>query len=332
MRIDKEEIISEFGLKPFGAKGWLSNKSIVCPECGKGGKFGINISDDGGGVHCFKCEYSESIFKYLNRIGRKDLIKNQQEFSLKVGIKKPIFEKEEEEINLPEIKLPSGFKRIEYDDYLENRNFKGYQYEEFQVGIIEHFLERKLHNYLIFVIKQNGKNVAWLARSKRSKKWHEQNIRDHKDGKCQLVLRYRNSENTDFDKIIGGFDEINENTHTVIVVEGLFDKVNISNIIQSEKYDEIKVIFTFGNKFSDNQIKLLRKTNVENVILMYDYKTIVQSKEYSLLLSRWFNVDVCRIDDEEIDPGNMDKKYFLERLTERKNFMYFYTNNLNKVL
>ena len=43
MRYDKERIIEEFALTPFGARGWLTNKDMECPFCGKAGKWGIII-------------------------------------------------------------------------------------------------------------------------------------------------------------------------------------------------------------------------------------------------------------------------------------------------
>jgi len=329
MKIDHDEIISELDLKPFGAKGWLANKNLCCPECGKKGKFGIKLTGDGGAVNCFKCEHSESIFKYLRSIGKGDLIRNGQEYSEKLKLKKPEFVKDELIEDLKEIELPKGFERINYDKYLSSRNFKSHQYDQFEVGCTEHFLEKKLHNYVIFVIKQKGIRVAWLARSKYTKEWHEENLRKHKEEGGSLVLRYKNSPNTDFDRILGGFDEITDKTHTVIAVEGLLDKTNISNLLETEKDDSIKVVFTFGNKFSENQIKLLKGTNVENVILMYDFNTIKQSKRYSVELSRWFNVDVCKINDENIDTGNMNKQYLLNLLETKQNFLYFYRSQFN---
>jgi hypothetical protein len=239
-----------------------------------------------------------------------------------------IKKEDQENEELVECKLPKGYNRIYFDSYLRERNFKTYQYDQFEVGITNNFLEKRLHNYLIFVLKQEGKMVGWLARSKYSKEWHKKNLEDYKSGICRLVLRYENSKGTDFDKILGGFDEITDNTVTVILVEGLFDKTNTSNILQTNKSEELKVCFTFGNKVSDNQIKLLRKTKVKNIILMYDSNTIKQSRKYSMELSKYFNVEVCSINDPEIDPGNADKNFIYNLLDNSKNFLYFYNSKL----
>ena len=336
MKVNEERIIAEFGLVPFGAKGWMKSDEIVCPNCQKSGKFGIKFSKNSGAIHCFKCEHSANLIVYLKEVGRKDLIEFEQTVSINGGLVKPVFEAVEVEEELPEVSLPKGYTRINYDAYLSDRNFKSYQYDQFEVGITNHFLESRLHNYLIFVLKQKGRIVGWLARSKYSKEWHKKNLEDSKQGLCTLQLRYMNSTGTDFEKILGGIDEITENTHTVIAVEGLFDKTNVSNLLRTNESEELKVLMTFGNKFSSSQLRSLRQTNVENVILMYDPGTISQSKQYSLELSRWFNVDVCLMDKtrktingDEVDPGNIDIKYLFEVLSKRQNFLYFYHSTLS---
>lgn len=331
MRINKEDCVVELSLVPFGGKGWMQGIDLSCPECGKTGKFGIMFSDDSGVAHCFKCDYSTNLIVFLKSIGRTDLILYEREISLKSTLKtiKRTIEQVEE---LPEVILPKGYRKIDHDEYLEERNFKGYQYRQFEVGVTDHFLEKRLRNYLIFVLKQRGKTVGWIARSKYSKEWHKENSERHKEFGDYLKLRYINSTGTDFERIIGGFDEITENTHTVIVTEGLFDKTNISNHLKTEESEELKVIFTFGNKFSVSQIELLRTTKVKTVVLMYDPNTIKQSKQYSMELSKWFETYVCYIKDEEIDPGNMSKKYLAETLENMENNIYFYSSSLECIL
>ena len=53
MRYDKEQIIVDFGLKPFGSQGWMTNKDMECPYCGKSGKWGIIFNDTG--IATFHC-------------------------------------------------------------------------------------------------------------------------------------------------------------------------------------------------------------------------------------------------------------------------------------
>lgn len=330
--VDKGKLISEFNLKPFGSKGWFRSDLLCCPYCGRSDKFGIFFSEGNGVTHCFReCSKNLSLVKYLKQINREEFIIYEQEFSINDKLK-PLFGDNKEELKeLQEIDLPKGFKRIYSDEYLTERNFTDWQYELFEVGVTDHFLERKLKNYLIFCIKQEGKIVAWLARSKRDKEWHKENLKRSKEGLEKLVLRYKNSPGTDFDRIIGGYDQITDNTHTVFIVEGIFDMTNLSNLLKTYESEEVKVIFTFGNSMSDHQIDLLLKKKIKRVILMYDYGTVRQLKELSLKLSRWYEVDICDIGFEDIDPGNIDKKYLNKLLLNLKNYIYFYSSKLNNL-
>lgn len=326
--IDSSRAIKELGLTPFGAKGWYFNVDMECPECGKPGKFGIRFSSSGGAVHCFKCDFSESIYKYLRSSGRGNLISGEREMSINVTLTTLGVEKKMKE-ELPEVTLPRGFREIRNDTYLDSRNFT--QYDEFRPGITDHYAERKLKDYIIFQIFQGGRRVGWVARSKKSKEWHKKNLEDYKAGKGLLCLRYMNSTGTDFSSILGGIDDVTDNTHTVFIVEGLFDKTNLSNMLGAENSEEVKVLFTFGNKISDDQINVLRQSNVEYVILMYDANTISQSKHCAVMLSRWFEVDVCSINDENIDPGNINEEYLYKVLSTKQNFLYFYNHKIQKI-
>lgn len=332
MKINKQQVIDALGLKYFGSKGWMNSEDTRCPICNRVDKFGVLFTPTGGVTHCFyNCGDNMSLYAYLKHIGRNDLVNYEFEVRLSAKVRSLIEEVQVEE-EIPEVTLPKGYERIYFDQYLKDRNFRYYQYQQFEVGITNHFLEKRLHGYLIFVLKQRGKIVGWLARSKKSKEWHKNNLEQFKLGKELLVLRYMNSTGTDFEKILGGFDDITERTETVIAVEGLFDKTNISNIVHDNTSEALKVIFTFGDKFSDHQIKLLKTTAVRKVILMYDANTIKQSKQYSMELSKYFEVDVCYIDNPEIDPGNMTENYFNEIIKNKKNFLYFYGSKLSSKL
>ena len=111
---------------------------------------------------------------------------------------------------------PFGFQRLYFDTYLEERNFLPEHYELFQVG--ETKIYPKLVGYLIFqFFNEKGECIAWMARSRKDKKWHEENLKNFKAGLGQLVLRYDNSLDTDFSKILGGYNEITSKTDTLIL-------------------------------------------------------------------------------------------------------------------
>lgn len=326
-----EKVKDDLRLRPFGAKGWLSNSNLACPECSRKGKFGIKQGEGGGVVHCFFCDYTASLYKYLIAINRKDLIAYEIEISLKTTLKRLSDDDEDESDEIPEVQLPKGFKRIFDDEYLNRRGWLPHHYEEYQVGTANHVLSKKLRDYLIFSIFQEGKRLSWLARTKNDYNWHKQNIEQAKEGLCKLIPRYRNSDGTEFDRILGGIDAVTDNTHTVILVEGMFDCTNTDTVLGLRETQDVRCCFTFGNKISDSQIEILkRKKGIETVILMYDYDTIKQSKTYGLKLSKHFNTYVTLNENPDIDPGNMDLKFAVNLLKNKMTALEFYLNMLNE--
>lgn len=116
------------------------------------------------------------------------------------------------------------------------------------------------------------------------------------------------------------------------MVEGLFDKVNIDYLLDLGVDERVACCFTFGKKISPGQLKLMRKTSIKQVILMYDEDALVESKENSINLSRYFDVKVCRIKDKDIDPGNMTLPYLEGVLNGMKDPLNFYLNNLDTTI
>ncbi len=327
MKFDKEEIISSLNLNPFGSQGWLANKQ-ACPFCGKSGKWGVIFTEQGGVFHCWKCGKKVSLFLYLKEIGRKDLCRVEYQKTLKIGIT-PIFKEEEiREEREDEVVLPKKLIKIDDDEYLNSRGFLDIHYKEFEPSYTNYFLESDLFNYIVFKIKQKGKIIAWLARSRYSKEWHKENLERAKQGKEILKLRYRNSE-SNFNHFIGGYDMIYPETKTIILVEGLFDKVNIDRLLNLDKNIDIACCCTFGNSVSKEQINLLREKHINNIILMYDPDALIQSKDYGVKLSRYFNTQIALIKDKNIDPGNMDLKYLNKTLSNLETPFSFYTNYLH---
>jgi hypothetical protein len=181
----------------------------------------------------------------------------------------PLIDDEEEETTeeIKECTLPKKLEYIEKDEYLDKRGFVKRYYEEFRPAETKFFLERKLHDKFIFQFTMNGKLAAWLARSKKSKEWHEENLKRFKEGMEKLVLRYENSRDG-FSHVIGGYDNITNETDTVIIVEGMFDYISVDTKLHLYESPDIKCVFTFGNNMGLSQIRLLRdKPGIRNVIL-----------------------------------------------------------------
>ena len=237
MRYDKEQIIVDFGLKPFGSQGWMTNKGMECPYCGKSGKWGIIFNDTGiATFHCWKCPRKVSLYEFLKKLGRTDLAKKTYTVKPDEIDKCPklLWVQEEElvkEEDLKPVSLPLRLKPLVNDSYLNNRGFREEHYKQFEPSYTDTPLEPKLKNFIIFKMKVDGVCVAWWARSRYTKEWHKENLEAYKRHEADLVLRYRNSENN-FQDLLGGCDEIVlGKTETVILVEGIFDAVNIQNLL-----------------------------------------------------------------------------------------------------
>lgn len=319
IRIDKDEIISELNLTNFGSQGWLQDKNGNCPFCGKPKKWGIHFNEVGNSLvfHCWRCNTKTSTFNLLKQIGRLDLIRSTYENSVKSNYVELVpdnkDQKEVKDLELKKISLPLRLKNINQDPYLDQRGFKKYHYEEFEPSYTDSFLEKSLKNYIIFKIKMDHNIVAWLARSRYSKEWHENNLKESKKRGIKPQLRYENSR-TDFTKILGGYDNINENTESVIIVEGLFDYIGVDNKLNLHESDFLKCVFTFGNSISTEQINLLIRKGIHNVILMYDPDKPDQIKSAGLILQRFFNTKIALLRNNKIDPGDASVDELLNSL------------------
>ena len=77
MRYDKEQIIVDFGLKPFGSQGWMTNKDMECPYCGNSGKWGIIFNDTCiATFHCWKCPRNVSLYEFLKKLSADNQLNN----------------------------------------------------------------------------------------------------------------------------------------------------------------------------------------------------------------------------------------------------------------
>lgn len=339
MNFDKQTIIDEFSLKPFGARGWMRSNQLVCPSCAQNDEFSIKFTDDGGVMHCLHSKscnnYSTSLYNYLKGIGKLDLIIYEKTIKLDEF---PDFSESNEVIEeiseLPLRRPPIGFRRVEFDEYLNGRNFDEKHYKLFQVGQTR--LDPSLKGHLIFqFFNENGECTAWMSRSKRDKGWHNENLRKFKLGLCDLKLRYKNSPNTDFGRLLGGYNEITENTDTLIIVEGLFDKVNVDRELGLLYQEDVKCLFTFGDKISIDQVNLINKfENIKDIFIMYDENTINESKHSGLaiLSNTDKSVRVCEIKQKDIDPGIMGVEQLCDVLEQSVNGFEFYYGKLDGII
>ena len=339
MRYDTEGITEEFHLVPFGSQGWLSNREMPCPFCGKSGKWGIIYNSTGGGTfHCWKCPRKTSLWEFLKKVGRLDLAKgsfapkmNELGSCPKIGevvANESAWMAETEQVKERELKpvtLPLRLKPLVDDPYLNERGFRPEHYREYEPSYTDTPLEAKLKNFIVFKMKIDGVCVAWWARSRYSKEWHKRNLEAYKRHEEELVLRYRNSENN-FQNLLGGCDFIEKGvTDTVILVEGIFDFIGVWNLLNLKENTWLRCCFTFGNSIGQGQIQELVLRGVKNVILLYDYGTIKESKEAALKMRGDFDsVLVAAIMTPGVDPGNISREELFTVLDNATDPISFY--------
>lgn len=266
-----------------------------CPYCGKSHKFGVSLVKDGNPFNCFSCNESGYSMKLMSYLGRTDLI--QEFFSVDEEVEDLLkIEDLDDEIDyeLEEIELPPRTKRVADDEYLNSRGWWDESYSDFPVFRSKDF---KFKDYVLLGVYMYGEIVGYVGRHTWSKKKiNGHNRRAKADGTYQ-ILRYRNSEGNDFGKMLGGFDLIEEDTDTVILVEGFMDIINITQELDLLESDDIRVVCTFGKKISQEQIFHLQEKEIKNVIVFYDDDACEDIKRMDL--DKYFNVMIASTNDAD---------------------------------
>lgn len=336
MLVNKEEVTKILHLKRSGNRGWFMGN---CVYCGKEGHLSV-IFGTVSSFDCKKCGRHGTLYDLLRYIKRFDLLTLHKNVNLEEPFKKLSIQSVEQEINynIPVHSLPIGWKQIYHHDYLEKRGWDKEDYFRYPVGVTK--LDPKLKNdYVVFAcldstIDDKEINIGYVSRSVKSKEWIKQFNEDLPAGR-RKYLRYINSENTDFSKYLYGCNEITEKTLIVIIVEGIFDKFNVDKKLKLFESEEVKCVCTFGKKISIEQIKRLQDKKIENIILLYDPDAVKSSKEYSLSLNNYFNVQVGYISylnemGESKDPGDLEEEELLSVLENTEDVVSFYLSKIEK--
>jgi hypothetical protein len=265
----------------------------TCPFCGKEKHFYIDKKTQL--FECKKCWTAGSIYKLLKfldktyLIGDKSIEYKEKIDSIRKGLEDELNKEVEEIKELPERKMPVGFKVCRNNDYLFSRGIGKKDCERYGIG--ETSLSFKYRNYILIPIYDNGVVRGFLGRYGAKK------VPEDK-------LRYNNSLNTEFAELLFGYDEIVKNeTETVIITEGVFDKISVDQKLGLWDDSSVKCVTTFGKKISDVQVNKLLLKNVTNVIMSWDYDALKEIKEYGIKLTKYFNVFVG-ISTKEKDLGD----------------------------
>lgn len=301
------ELRTELGARLDGG-----GKNLIgrCPFCGKEGKFGVYIGVETQRKkpfmsHCFSCGRSTLTPESLcEQIGRPDLILipiAQLTEPLRPELFFPLEEGEQVDVELCVVPLPEFYRRTFTHPYLAGRGFTYDDYDCFPAGTTRR-LNRRWDDYVIFPVIDAGDTVGYVARHT----WSKADIDDHnrrakRTGEYQ-ILRFRNSTENDFIKLLYNYDAVREGqTEVVIVVEGIFDVVALTRKLELYDNPQVAVVATFGKKISHTQLYKLQSKGVRTVILGYDGDAVEATKRTAAELAAYFEVFVADIPDPTKD-------------------------------
>lgn len=308
---ETEYLVAEIE-RELGAKRDGGGKNLIarCPFCGKEGKFGVYIGKETARkkpfmAHCFSCGNSTTTLNQtLELIGRADLMvvpTADITAPLDYTLLFPLDQQEEIDDELCIVDLPDFYKRIFLHPYLKSRGFSSDDYEYFPVGTTGK-LNYRYTDYVIFPIIDQGDIVGYVARHLWSKREIDDYNRKAKIRGDFKIMRFRNSTQNDFVKLLYNYDAIVEGeTDTVILVEGIFDVVALTRRLDLYDNRRIAVVASFGKKISMTQIFKLQSKEIRTVVIGYDGDAVDAIKRTSDSLKPFFEVLIADIPNPEKD-------------------------------
>lgn len=316
---DIETIIPELA-RELGARRDGTGKNLIaprCPYCGKeGGKYGIYVGEPTPGkkpfmAHCFSCGHSTTtLAQLLQDLDRLDLLPvPTAQLEAPLGTCLLLSPPREEEVDdtLRIVELPEFFERRYSHPYLQGRGFTPEDYEHFPVGDTGR-RNRRYMDYVIFPIRDAGDTVGYVARHLWPKERIDaHNIHARRQGDYK-ILRYRNSTENEFSKLLYNVDAIVAgHTQAVVLTEGIFDVVALTRSLDLYQDHRLVAVACFGKKISRTQIYKLQSKGIRRVVVGFDGDAVEATKKTLTLLEPYFQVQVADIADpgkdwEELTP------------------------------
>lgn len=313
---DRDFLIKELEIELHAKLDGPRKNLIVpeCPYCGKkGGKFGIYVGKETDKKklfmsHCFSCGHTtKDVNQLLEDIGRLDLMLEETTSFAPLEIPQ-LYNLDEDEIDdeLVEVEMPEGWKRCYRNAYLKKRGFTCDDYDYFPVGTTRG-MNFKFDDYVVFPIIDNGDTVGYVSRHTWSKdEIDKYNTKARRNGKYE-IRRYNNSMDNDFVKLLYNYDAVIEDeTDTVILVEGVFDCISLVRKLDLYDNTKIAVCATFGKKISETQIYKLQDKGVRTVVIGYDGDAMEAINTAAAMLDLFFDTYIAHIEDPTADFDSMD--------------------------
>ena len=294
-----------------------------CPNCGHS-EFGISI-DEGHQFGCYRkknCGFSGNIFTLLKFLGKLDEVQSELVTQLPEKIVIGNEQQHQDIQELPDITYPIGWKRIYDNEYLNSRGFTQLQYQLYPVGISN--LDAKVRkDYVIFGVYLNKQLKGWVARNVKSKHEIDSINIVRKQNHQKQILRYINSLN-DFGKLCYGIDDVTPQTETLMIVEGIFDKINVDKLLSLHTESQIKCVSVFKATISHEQVKLIKQKgpNIKTIIVLLDSDVLKSVKQTISILSG-YQYEVLVGYNEYKDCGDMNEEELLNVLDNLQSGVQF---------
>lgn len=324
LSIEKLKEIFPDGKIDRRGKNWIT----LCPECHHR-EFSISLEENHQ-CGCFRkkdCGWTGNVFTLMKKIGRVDILVNKDINFKKIERIKILPEETKLDLDLPDILPPLGWKRIKDDEYLNRRGFK--DYFRYRVGITS--VDPRLTGFVVFLVEEQGKIKGWVARNKKDKKEIEKLNENYKQrGIKKKIARYLNSD-SDFAKLLFGLDELSENTKMIIIVEGIFDKIKVDDLLSLHEQDEIVCLASFKCGMSSEQIFKIQENapNLETTILLYDPDVIDAIKKTAFDIDGYLGEILIGFAKSGHDPGDFTEEDIEQVFNNLESPTVFNTSKVN---
>lgn len=118
---------------------------------------------------------------------------------------------------------------------------------------------------------------------------------------------FSNSTDNDFVKLLYNYDAVIEDeTDTVVLVEGVFDAIALTRKLDLYDNHRIVPVATFGKKISQTQIYKLQSKGVKTVVVGYDNDARESIIKTATTLSEYFDVFIACLPDDSKDWDDAD--------------------------
>lgn len=282
-----------------------------CPFCGKESHFYVNVNTLR--FSCKKCWEEGGVYKLLSQFDKLYLLEGATIEDREVISKiRDLTTSVAEDVKLeplPPRKMPVGYKVCLHDTYLErDRGLTPDVMKRYAIGRTK--LVRRYADYILIPVTTDGVITAFQGRYASKKV-------------PPGALRWRNDTGADFAKMLYGYDDIKTSGATVILVEGVFDKIAVDRRLRLDDCDDVKCCATFGKKISDYQRAMLQKKSVRAVVLLYDFDAIKEIKKYAFELDKYFSTNIVFTTKKDIDECNeAETLEVFERLQRPRDFAW----------